>query len=36
MVEQKNHQTIKYAAKNKWHGDLLTNEENLHDKNPTG
>ena len=36
MVEQKNHQTTKYVAENKWHDDLFTNRENLHGKNLTG
>ena len=27
MVVQTNHQTTKYAAKNKWRGDFFTNEE---------
>ena len=27
MVAQTNHQTTKYVAENKWHGDLFTNEE---------
>ena len=36
MVAQTNHQYTKYAAENKWHGDLLKNEENQHGKNPTG
>ena len=36
MVAQTNHQTTKYATENKWHGDLFTNGENLHSKNPTG
>ena len=36
MVAQTNHQTTKYATENKWHGDLFTNGENLHGKNPTG
>ena len=27
MVVQTNHQTTKYAAENKWRGDLFTNEE---------
>ena len=36
MVAQINHQTTKYATENKWHGDLFTNMENLHDKNLIG
>ena len=36
MVAQTNHQITKYTVENKWHSDLFTNEENLHDKNPTG
>ena len=36
MVAQTNHQTTKYAAENKWQGDLFTNGENLHGKNPLG
>ena len=36
MVAKTNHQITKYAVENKWHGDLFTNGENLHDKNPTG
>ena len=27
MVAKTNHQITKYAAENKWHGDLFTNEE---------
>ena len=34
MVAQTNHQTTKYAMENKWHGDLFTNGENLHEENP--
>ena len=36
MVAQTNHQITKYAAENKWHSDLFTNEENLHGKNLAG
>ena len=36
MVAQKNHQITKYAAENKWHGDLFTNGENLTTKTPLG
>ena len=36
MVAQTNHQTTKNAAKNKWHGDLFTNGENLTTKTPLG
>ena len=35
MIAQTNHQLTKYAAENKWHGDLFTNGENLMEKNPT-
>ena len=34
MVAQTNHQITKYAAENKWHGDLFTNGENLMAKTP--
>ena len=27
MIAQINHQTTKYAAENKWHGDLFMNGE---------
>ena len=36
MVAQTNHQITKYVAENKWHGNLFTNGENLHSKNPIG
>ena len=36
MVAQTNHQTTKYAAKNKRHSDLFTNGENLTAKTPPG
>ena len=36
MVTQTNHQTTKYTAENKWHGDLFTNGENLIAKTPPG
>lgn len=36
MVAQTNHQITKYAAENKWHGDLFTNGENLTAKTPLG
>ena len=36
VVAQKNHQTTKIAAENKWHGDLFTNGENLTAKTPSG
>ena len=36
MVAQTNHQITKYAAKNKWHGDLFTNGKNLTAKTPLG
>ena len=35
MVAQTNHQMTKYATEINWHGDLFTNRENLHNKNPT-
>ena len=34
MVAQTNHQITKYAAENKWHGNLFTNRENLTAKTP--
>ena len=34
MVAQTNHQITKYAAENKWHGNLFTNGENLTAKTP--
>ena len=34
VAAQTNHQITKYAVENKWHGDLFTNEENLHEKTP--
>ena len=36
MVTQTNHQITKYAAENKWHGDLFMNGENLMAKTPLG
>ena len=36
MVAKTNHQITKYAAENKWPGDLFTNGENQYSKNPTG
>ena len=36
MIAQKNHQLTKYAAENKWHGDLFTNGEKPNGKNPMG
>ena len=36
MVAQTNHQTTKYVAENKWHGDLFTNGENITTKTPLG
>ena len=36
MVAQTNHQITKYAAENKWHGDLFMNGENLTAKTPPG
>ena len=36
MVAQKNHQQTNYAAKNKWHGDLLRMGKNLMAKTPPG
>ena len=36
MVAQTNHQTTKYAAKNKRYGDLFTNGENLTAKTSPG
>ena len=36
MVAQTNHQLTKVQWKLNWHGDLFTNGENLHSKNPTG
>ena len=36
MIAQTNHQINKYAAENKWHGDLFTNGENQHGKTPPG
>ena len=36
MVEQANHQLTKLQRKLNLHGDLFTNGENLHNKNPTG
>ena len=36
MVTQTNHQITKYAAENKWHGDLFMDGENLHGKTPPG
>ena len=35
MVAQINHQLTKVQWKLNWHGDLFTNGENLHGKNPT-
>ena len=36
MAAQTNHRITKYAAENKWHGDLFMNGENPNGKNPTG
>ena len=36
MVAQTNHQTTKYAAENKWHGDLFMNGEKPIQQNPIG
>ena len=36
MAAQINHQTTKYAAENKRHGDLFTNGKNLTAKTPSG
>ena len=36
MIAQTNHQITKYAAENKYHGDLFTNGENLKAKTPPG
>ena len=36
MVVKTNHQITKYAAENKWHGDLFTNGENLTTKTLLG
>ena len=36
MVAQTNHQKTKYAAENKWHGDLFTNGKNLTAKTSSG
>ena len=34
MVVKQITKQLKYAAENKWHGDLFTNEENLTAKTP--
>ena len=36
MVVKTNHQITKYAAENKWHGDLFRNGENQYGKNRIG
>ena len=35
VAAQTNHKLTKVYSIINWHGDLFTNEENLHGKNPT-